>query len=315
MPHKELEYTKAKLSRRIGAVILDQFLLLFLTFALFAISNSLMVQTDLYHSLVSKRQAVQEASGLYDEEGVQIVSALASDESLSDRQRKDALGKRLKEFYALEEFASDQDRAGYDGRRLSYVNDNVYLFQTVDGAIEEAVDNPSAYWAFYKKEANDYAYKLVLASPGYLDATRGVFLFAFTEVLISFTLVFSVCYVVLPLTALRRGRRTLGKMVMKVGYLGADALNPSWKRWVCYCLFLYGIVYLLSLVSFLIPVIVSVSMVFLSKRRQNLAEYVTNIYLVDIRSQEIYLDYGDYLVHQKEREEATLENPELRAKP
>ena len=56
-------------------------------------------------------------------------------------------------------------------------------------------------------------------------------------------------------------------------------------------------------------------MAFLSKRRQNLAEYVTNIYLVDNRSQEIYLDYGDYVVHTDERENATLENPDFRTKP
>jgi hypothetical protein len=56
-------------------------------------------------------------------------------------------------------------------------------------------------------------------------------------------------------------------------------------------------------------------MTFLSQRRQSLAEYVTNIYLVDNRSQEIYLDYGDYVVHTDERENATLENPDLRTKP
>ena len=214
-----------------------------------------------------------------------------------------------------EVYDSAEDEAAYTTRRLSYVYEGTNMFVVSEGAVTEAVDNPSVYWRFYKKDAIDFAYKLVLTSPGYLDATRGVFLYFVVEALVCFTFSFSIFYVLLPLTAFRRGRRTLGKAVLKVGYLGADALNPSWKRYACYCLFLYGDIYLGSVVSFLIPIIVSVSMAFLSQRRQDLAEYVTNIYLVDNRSQEIYLDYGDYVVHTDERENATLENPDLRTKP
>ncbi|MBQ2494375.1 MAG: RDD family protein [Bacilli bacterium] len=315
MENKELQYQKAGLARRIGAVVMDQFLLFFLTFILLAVSNSLMVQTPLYHSLIAKRETVQTASNLYAEDGTQIVSYLSSDTELSDRQRKDELAGRLKTFYANRDFASAEDEAAYTTRRLSYVYEGTNMFVVSEGTVTEAVDNPSVYWRFYKKDATDFAYKLVLTSPGYLDATRGVFLYFVVEALVCFTFSFSIFYVLLPLTAFRRGRRTLGKAVLKVGYLGADALNPSWKRYACYCLFLYGVIYLGSVVSFLIPLIVSVSMAFLSKRRQNLAEYVTNIYLVDNRSQEIYLDYGDYVVHTDERENATLENPDLRTKP
>ena len=91
-----------------------------------------------------------------------------------------------------------------------------------------------------------------------------------------------------------------------------DGMSLSWWRYTLRFIFIYFVYVILGFGSFTITLIVGLSMMLLSKRNQDLAEYTLNQYSVDGRGVEIYMDIGEYLAAMDNKAKTHLRNEEIK---
>src|SRR5574344_491401 len=118
-------------------------------------------------------------------------------------------------------------------------------------------------------------------------------------------------FYIMPLI-FRRGHTTLGQKIFKIGIVNFDGLNCKFSKFTLRFLFFFFIEIILSLIAFLIPLIVSFSMLGFSKRRQTLHDYVLNTYAVDISQDYIYLNLSEYENAKENKEKIMIENSDIK---
>ncbi len=307
----ELEYFVAPIWRRFVALVLDFFLIAFTAFALYGLSNMALAETPWFKDVAAERSSYQEASGLY-ENGYSLVEKLDQDTDASVREKKDILADCLETFYVNSEFCEDNAIIDYNERRKEARYGVVFLFSEVENGVYEENDvNPQYLYDFYVDDFNRYALGYLSSYGPYAETTRFYFWSSFVQIVSYLTLSLVVYWLVLPLTAFKRGRMTIGRKIMNVAILGANALTPTKGRYLLRFLFVYFVYFWIGFFSFLIPELVSVGMQMFSKRQQDLAEYVLNQYSVDSRNRDIYLDYGDYVTFKDRKGRASIFSKEI----
>ena len=311
---KQVVYSKAKKYRRFLAFMTDAFILVLSTFLLFGAAHQGVRNLPFHQEQSSIRNEIRLSSGLYVKNGngdiVSIVSYVKDNtEYPSAITKKNYLSPRIDTFYTMKEFVGDGELLGqYEVRKSKATRDNVHLFITVDGKIVENSVNPTYLYEFYADEISSYCNGYLLRSSRYVKTTSVIFLTVVVEVLIYVTLMFAIFYVIIPLFAFKRGRKTLGRASFRIGLVANNALNVSTKRFLVRCLFEYVVMLLLNFFAVFIPLVISLFLVLFSKNSQGLVDYVVGIHQVDVTVDDIYLDYGDYLTRQEKREEASIEN-------
>lgn len=308
---QEVVYSKPKLWKRMTSAIVD--LLLFVTVAsfLFLGSNAIAEQTDGYQDALTKRLEIQVSSGLYETDGTDILTHVEDETDFPTvRDKKEYLCARIDAFYQNDAFCTSSDIVSYESRKSSAVEEGTMLFVLNDAG--ELIENPSAsldaLYSFYCDEISLHATALLFSSVEYANLTRYFTMVMGIGILVVATIAYFLIYLLFPLVVFRKGRMTLGRALFHIGMIGVDALTPKAGKFVGRCVFTYFVYLLLSFVSFLIPIVISVGMMFMSKRNQDLADYVFNLYMVDASKRDVYMDFDDYLDHQQARESASIEN-------
>ncbi len=310
----ELEYRVAPIWRRFVAMLIDLFFIVLVGFLVFGLSNMALNETEWFKGVAAQRSAIQEESGLYID-GKSLSEYYRADGALSTREKKDLLAEALGEFYLNPDFCDQEALEGYDDRKEGAVEGVTFLFvEDENGNLVENDVNPQYLFDFYCDELDFHALGYLASNPVYAETTRFYFWSSFIQISVSMTLSVTVFWLVLPLTAWKRGRMTIGRKMMGVALLYRNALTPSVGQYLLRFLFIYFVYLWLGLFSFLLPEIVSVAMQMFGKRQQDLAEYVLNQYSVDARGRDIYLDYGDYLVYKDRKGRASLFNPNIKEK-
>ena len=257
------------------------------------------------------RTALQVESGFYDEQGVYLIDDTLNNEAryTTYRDRKDALSKAIDNFYANTKFCpNDSIKKDYDNRRLAAKNEGTPLFVSNEGAIQEASVAPEKLFNFYRGEIENYSIFYLTRYDPYFGTTRTIFLTFLFEILGTLTLSFFLFYFVFPFFVFKKGRQTLGKKVFSLGFVTRKGFSPSKKATFLRFLFLYFIYLILDFFSFLLVFVVSCTMLFLSRRNENLADYVLGMTLIDCSEDDIYLDMGDYLNAKTKAKSASIEN-------
>lgn len=312
---EELVYSKAPIWKRLVSSLIDFSLTILLAFTIFSLLNMAGQSLPVVKRQNEIRESLQLESGLYEGKEVAI-DEYANDESSpysTYEEKKDFLSFRLSSFYDNEKFANADDKASYAKRKEGASNGDAYLFRVDEnGELVENPVNPSYLYDFYVEELNDYALAVLFSSGEYAEATKNIFLSGAIEFAIGLTLSVPTFYLLFPLVFFKRGRQTLGKKLLNVSLIGPNALNVSTKGTIFRYLFIYFVYYLLGFFSFLLVEIVSLFMLFFSKRRTNLVDYVLAQYEVDTTLATVYLDYADYLEAKQAKEKARLENNALR---
>ena len=88
-------------------------------------------------------------------------------------------------------------------------------------------------------------------------------------------------------------------------------MSCSSKRYSLRFLFYLIVIVVLSVFSFLLPVLISFTMMLLSKTGQSLVDYVTNTYKVDSQTNTVYLNYEEYMYNQHSRDDKKIENLDI----
>lgn len=318
MPEKkiEVEYTKATIGKRLLASLVDFFCLFFIAFVIYSLSNMAYEKTSSYQGLLSTREEIKLESGLYTEDGTLIVEYATSDTSFTSyEERKDYLSQKIDAFYLNEKFfdlSNNTSKADYEERKLEYkTDDETFLFEEQDGKVVERNVKPEELFSFYSDEVNNYCLKYLFNSDGYSYTTRMIFIVSVVIFLISLIVSYTIFYLIFPLTFLKRGRQTLGMKLFNISLIGYNALNITTGKYVGRFFFNLLIMVILDFFSFLLPMIVSVSMMYFTKTNQNLTNYVFNDYAVDTKDDDVYLNYLEYLDKKSTSTQAKLENQDL----
>lgn len=306
---EEIEYRSAKVGKRVLALLVDAFLTVFTAVIFFATSNALISSTPFYLEEKTSRENLQKESGLYTDDFI-LISEYVDSSSLSTREKNEYLSKHINDFYSNSTFIVDADPyKEYDQRRLKALDGSTSLFiKNEDGIKENELANPSSILSFYKSEINDECLKYLFSNEVYINTNKFFFILSFVIGAISLTLSFLIYYLILPLTAFKKGKRTLGMFIFKIGLVGKNGLSLKALPYLGRVAFDYFVFIWLSFVSFLLPWGVSFTMLLFSKRSQSLDDYVLNQYKVDISRDDIYLDYGDYRSKKENRSKASIEN-------
>ena len=318
MSKEEVLYTKAKIGRRMLAHFIDLGILAFSAIILFTLSNVLLTKAPFYTSRQETLTNLRNESGLYID-GYSILTYVSNDEEFPTYfDKKEVLKNGLEAFYVSATYFESpfEELQDYRARQLEAVENGVHLFVLSDDKVVEntAYNNDEGWYNFYKYEIENYATGYLTNNHEFVSLTQFSFLFALGEIVGSLTLCFTIFYLILPLTCFKRGRQTIGMKLEKFALINVHAVNVNAGVYVGRFFFMLIIFVYLNFFAFLIPSILSISMMFLSKSSSSLVNYVFNDYMVDVTNQKIYYNALELEEAKFTLQKASIENKEFKLK-
>ena len=312
----EVNFNKAKFSTRMLAFGADLLLMAITALGLVIASQAILMHVPFYKNAGQNIKNIQYESHLYihgsDNEPLILCDYYSPTSEEEYKAACSDVDNALTAFYTDARFFDQEDPQDgiylYNQQKLSsgyfIYEDESQTTITKKGDVSYEALFP-VYATFMKENAVSYLVKY----PGYLDSTRTINVsFIFLILLLPITLSVTIYEFIIPLI-FRRGRKTIGKLILKLGVVDSRGLSPSFWRFLArFALFLFFEV-LLSVVSFLIPLIVSISMFAFSKMNQSFHDYMTLTYVVDTSNASIFMNEEDYKKSQEK-----LKQLEVKAK-
>ena len=314
---QEVIYTKAKLGRRMLAHIIDIGIFALLAITLFTLFHSTMRYSSYYSQKYDTLQVLRDESGLF--VGDQYVTEYIKDSKKypTYTDKKDELAKRLQKFYTSKTYFGDSTKGleGYQSRQLkaTYKGTNLFIENEEHKIVENGLA-PVRYYNYYSNEIEDRALAYMLNNKTYYYLVRFTFLSALVEAIIAVFLSYTVFYFILPATCFKLGRQTIGMKLEKIGLISIRADNITFGVFTLRSLFNFFVFIPLNIVGFLLPSIISTTMMFVNKTNSSLPNYVFNDYMVDISNQEIYYNEFERQYAQEHIHEASIENKDFKLK-
>lgn len=99
----------------------------------------------------------------------------------------------------------------------------------------------------------------------------------------------------IPTLIFRRGRRTLGRALYRIGYVDPKYFSPTFLRNFLRFIILLFAELILSVATFGLPFIISFTLMVFSKKKQNFPDYVLGLVEIDNSKQKIYYNKIDAL--------------------
>lgn len=308
----EVVYTKAKPGRRMLAHVMDVGIFLIMSIMLFTVSNLIVRNSSSYTQSMERLSQIRNESGLYTENV--IITTYVDDNTKfpNTTDKKEYLRKGIDYFYHNPTYFDDitKQMEIYDERRIA---SSLFARNSENQVVEKPVD-VSLLYAFYKSEIDDRAVVLLLNNLEYVTLSRISFISALIEIIVSATLSFIILYYIVPAFIFRRGRQTIGMKLSKIGLITIHAVNETLGIYTLRALFMFLVFIPINFVSFMIPTFVSITMMYVNKTNSSLVNYVFNDYMVDLTSQDIYLNDLERIEAQESLKQASLENRDYRLK-
>ena len=312
----EVVYKKAKLGKRMLAYFIDIGLLLISTFIMLSIINIPITHSAWYKSKENELTEIRNETGLYIN-GINFVDYVSSSSDYpSYEEKKDFLSSHIDTFYKNTTYFNDLNKIKneYESRKLKAKKNGVDLFVSQDGQVVENAVSAEWLYDFYVNETENYTFGFLMRNTNYFYLTRFSFLVTVVEFVSMFTFFFIVFFLVLPLTCFKRGRQTIGMKLEKIGLISVKAVNVGVGKFVGRFVFNYFVFFILDFVGFLIPAIVSVTMMYVNKTNSNLTNYVFNDYAVDVADKTIYLNALEREESEFKLQEISIENKDFTLK-
>ena len=290
------DYNRVGLGKLTAAFLADVFILIILTILLILPGIYILNSTSTYKENTSKRNTILVDSKLYvnnDNSIISLTSYLASNNDLTYNQKNDIFNENIKYFFTsfintelenkgLEKYYSLLEKGEENGNKL---------FSSSGERLLTSSDYDKTYYDFYIKLYN--------TSLNYLQynttykSTRNLTIIMFTSLMVSsYSLSYLIVFLVIPLI-IKRGKKTLGRLLTNISLLGVNGFSCSWKRYVLRFLFSY-IFMGLGIFLFLVPNLVSLGFTFFTKTRQSLTDYLFTTYKVNSTNKEVYLNLKEY---------------------
>ena len=303
-----LEYSKARIYQRVFSFFIDLFLAVLLGMIINSLCGLVTSVVPKYQEVLQERIELQDQSGLFDEnQKLWTLSLEGSDMTI--QEKKELLSTRLDEFYHNDVFFEDDTfYQSYQKRKSEAVNEKgELLFQLISDSYVEKDFSDDVYYSFYQKEFENYASAALSHNVRFADLSNLIVRISVIEIVLSMSVGFALSFVIMPLI-LKRGRKTIGMYLFKISLVGGDALNVRGKTLLFRNVLLLLIGYWLTIFTFGIPWLVSLTMMTFSKTGQDFFDYMSGTYVVSTKDKDIYLDYAEYLARTEESKKASIEN-------
>ena len=306
-----LEYSKARIYQRMFSFFIDLFLAVLLGMIINSLCGLVTSVVPKYQEVLQERIELQDQSGLFDEnQKLWTLSLEGSDMTI--QEKKELLSTRLDEFYHNDVFFEDDTfYQSYQKRKSEAVNEKgELLFKLISGSYVEKDFSDDVYYSFYQKEFENYASAALSHNVRFADLSNLIVRISVIEIVLSMSVGFALSFVIMPLI-LKRGRKTIGMYLFKISLVGGDALNVRGKTLLFRNVLLLLIGYWLTIFTFGIPWLVSLTMMTFSKTGQDFFDYMSGTYVVSTKDKDIYLDYAEYLARTEESKKASIENQDF----
>ena len=303
-----LEYSKARIYQRVFSFFIDLFLAVLLGMIINSLCGLVTSVVPKYQEVLQERIVLLDQSGLFDEnQKLWTLSLEGSDMTI--QEKKELLSTRLDEFYHNDVFFEDDTfYQSYQKRKSEAVNEKgELLFKLISGSYVEKDFSDDVYYSFYQKEFENYASAALSHNVRFADLSNLIVRISVIEIVLSMSVGFALSFVIMPLI-LKRGRKTIGMYLFKISLVGGDALNVRGKTLLFRNVLLLLIGYWLTIFTFGIPWLVSLTMMTFSKTGQDFFDYMSGTYVVSTKDKDIYLDYAEYLARTEESKKASIEN-------
>lgn len=308
----EIDYHRASNGKLFASNFFDAFAMLILSFLLLILNNFIFFKCmPSGINTKAERDEIILSSHLYqkDENGsINLTYVLIKDDNnKSSNEKSEQFDMTLTLFFT--DFV--KDISIYNNYKKEAKNSDGYiLFKEENNNYIRALTNSdydNTYYNFYLDIIENKATGYLQSNSNYVknlkkEVLQNLVLFYLSLIISNF-----VFYYLFPVI-FYRGRKTLGMKIANVGLVSVDGMNVKLSRFTLRYLFYFIVIITLSLVSFLIPIIVSLTMMLLSKSGQSLTDYVFNTYKIDTSSSSIYLNKQEYIFLTDKKEEIKFED-------
>lgn len=312
MEEINIQYQRPLFYKRVLANVVDALLCAFLGLIIFLSSMSIIKSTSAYKSAENRITNTQKNSGLYVLENYRyydIVSYYKNDKTITALKHKELLSTAIGDFISYLDSSGLNESAQkvqkhYDEYRLGekMVYEGVACFiKDSTGKIVENTECSLSYKDYAEKiyavYIDNYATGyLITEVPNMYKDTRFVSNIIFLiSIPVAIVLACALTYLVPPLI-FKRGRKTIGKLIYKIGLVDSKCLNVSTGRFLIrYCIFFLAEI-VLSVFSFCVPLLISFSMMCFSKNKQGFPDYMLGINEVETGDNKTYYSMDECAV-------------------
>lgn len=309
------EYKGATAGRTFAVHLFDFFCVIVLGAILLVGGLFAMNSLPFFKDAVQRQNETRLASKLYvpaeDDNVIMLSKKLDQNQNLTSNEKSQALSTALEYYFYV--FLKDnsslkESEKVYEQLLLEYkTNDGQQMFDEKRNRLVVQSVYDLEYFTAYYQISNAHAIGYLAYVPNYIENRRVQIWSYVITILLSLSLSALLLLYVVPLF-FSRGRRTFGMILNHVGYISLNGFSPTLLRFTLHFLFQLFFVILASCFAFLIPLFISVTMLFLSKKHQGLTDYVIGCFMVRNDEDYIFKDYLDYERVMRLREEAS-KNP------
>lgn len=304
----EVEYARASTFRRISAGIFDFFTCIITSLLLFMVTILIIENSSVYKTNISNRNEILLNSELYVENDANIIKVnnfLDSNEDLTYNEKSERMDTILNHFFVNKNFFEEDNTSIYNKLKSEAKDGDSYLFDEGYDRVLTNTDYDATYYEFYK-DAVDTAVGYLNLNSTYSESAKTIFVIYTVGIVLTYIFPYLIFFLLIPLI-FKTGYQTLGKKIMKIAIINFNGVNANKKKFLCRFAIFYFFEIVLSLVTFLIPLIVSISMMVISKTHQSLHDYVCGTYVVSVENNKIYRDVNEILYSQKKEEIGKLD--------
>lgn len=312
----EVDYERPKFWARILANLVDILLCAFIFFTLFLATKEIVESNNSYKKMSQTIEDYNIASGLYikndNDEVVTYPSYIEGLTNITWPTKINRLKEQITYFInyvgEFDESSIAEVNKSYDEVRLDlkgsdegkhpyFIKDDLgEVIENTDSSGELYYTNSQYFEAFYEPFFKNYlSVYLFKYAPNYASITKTMNnLTIFLEIPVGLFLGLVITYYIFPLI-FRRGKQTVGNRMFHIGFVDYQYLSPTfWRETVKFLIFLLEVI--LSIFTFGVPLLISFTLMALSKKKQGFPDYMTGIEAVDTNKQKIYYDKVEILI-------------------
>ncbi len=306
----EINYYRPSLSKRLFSRIVDSIILALFSLGLFISMKAIYSTTDNYKKAHETLINVRVDSGIYDyknNELINVATIAYQDNKMSYSQKETYLLGRLDKFfnyiksYSEESYSKVQN--DYDTFRLSsslnYENNPLFIKENDQIIKNTSIDIPiksyveDCYSVYIDTNCNGF---LTTEIKEYYESNKLISDFTFYINIPISVFVSSILVFMIPPLIFKKGRKTLGMLIYHIGFVNKDLYNLTLKQFFIKFLVFYFCEFLLSIITFGIPLLVSLTMMLVTKNKQNFNEYMLNIQEVSTLDSTIYSNKSEIAI-------------------
>lgn len=304
-PKVNIRYHRADRTKRVRARIIDLFLCAALGVIFFFSVRSIVQATPSYKNREERVHLHKVESGIYrtiNGKDRDIVSYYKDNTGVTPYGKKQAYEQGLTTFlsYCKEELPENEYqeiKASYEEYLLQSNFEDVPRFVLSDGEIKENKEC-QAKWADYNKVYEDYLdYQANSCLYNYFpqyqkDIHKESIYRIAVELPISVVLATFLVYR-LPCLVRKRGRKTIGMLIYKIGLVDQRLLHVSTGRFVAYGFIRRFAIIGLSFLTFGIPLIIDISRLAFTKSKKDFGEYRLGLTEIDDSIEQVYYSLAE----------------------